>query len=169
MKLHISLAILCLSLFTVPAALQAEEDIRIATVDVNRLINSLDEAKKQKAHFEKERTEAQKNIEQKQSELQKLESSLREKKVDPASEEGTRFRVKIKEFERYVKDKEEELKRDFFQANQKLGKVVFDAIEKYAKSHQIDLVLEKSRAQGGPVLFGTGKADITDEVLATLK
>jgi len=147
----------------------ANDEVLIATIDVNKILGSLDEAKSQKEKFEKERQKIKKAIESKQASLKKLEDKLKSKKADPAAKDGVEFRAKVKDFQRYVKDKEEELKRDFFQANQKLGKMVFKAIEDYAQKNDIDLVLEKSTVRSGPVLFGTKKADITDEVLASLK
>lgn len=148
----------------------AEVDhIRVATIDVNKIMNELDEAQSQKKAFEAEREDAKKLIQEKQTELKGLQEAIQTKSLAPDSKEGIEFRAKMKEFERFVRDTEEDLKRDYMKANQKLGTMVVGAIESYAKKNNIDLVLEKTSMRGGPILFENGKADITAEVLATLK
>ena len=152
------------------ATVQAEVDaIKIATVDVNEIVNSLDEAKTQKAAFESERAKAKKTLDERQTELKKLQDAIQTQKLSPTSKEGIEFRAKMKDYERFVRDTEEELKRDYLKANQKLGKMVFEAIEAYAKKNNIDLVLEKTKTRGGPLVFESGKADITSDIMATLK
>jgi Skp family chaperone for outer membrane proteins len=140
----------------------------IATVDINKIMNQMDEAKDMKARLDGATASAKREIDSKRAELAKIESSLRERKVDPSSEEGDKFRAKVKDFERLVKDSEEKLRRDFLKTNNKLSAKVLKAVEEYASDNDIDLVLEKSGEGRSAVLYGQNSADITDSILDTL-
>jgi Skp family chaperone for outer membrane proteins len=146
----------------------AEDSASIATVDINKIMNQMDEAKDMKARLDSATASAKRDIESKRAELAKIEGSLRDRKINPASEEGDKFRAKVKDFERLVRDNEEKLRRDFLKTNNELSAKVLKAVEEYAADNEIDLVLEKNGEGRGAVLYGQNSADITDAILENL-
>lgn len=140
----------------------------IATVDVNKILNELDEAKDLKRRLDAQSEKAKKEIESERATLKNLEEKIKSQKLENDSEEVERFRTKAREYERLVKDSEEEIRREFLKVNKSLTEKVLNAVKKYAQSNEIDLVLDKSSASRTPVLFGEEGADITAQVLSSL-
>jgi Skp family chaperone for outer membrane proteins len=146
----------------------AADGASIATVDINKIMNQMDEAKDMKARLDGATATAKRDIDSKRAELAKIESSLRDRKVNPASEEGDKFRAKVKDFETLVRGSEEKLRKDFLKSNNELSAKVLKAVEEYAADNDIDLVLEKNSEGRGSVLYGQNSADITDSILDNL-
>ena len=165
MKLRV-LAITFISLLSVSQPALAE--IKIATVDVARLINEAPAAKGKKEELDKASDEAKKKLESKGKELQAIKTKLEEQKVAPDSKEAESFRSKARDFERMRADMKADLEKRYVKINRELSEKVMTKIEAYAKSNQYDLVIDKSDKFRGPVLFGKPSADITEEILGDL-
>ncbi len=140
---------------------------QVATVDVNKIINSFNESKSHKSELDKLSKNARTKIDAKQKELQALEKSAKSKNLKADSPEIETMRKKSKELQRFIKDTEEELKRKYGKYNKTLTDKAMNAIENYAKSNNIEIVLNKSDGPG-PVLFTKPSFDITDKVIASL-
>ncbi|MEZ4753704.1 MAG: OmpH family outer membrane protein [Bdellovibrionota bacterium] len=151
-------------LFLLPAFALAE--FKIVTVDVNAVLNESKGSIKQKQDLDKLSKDARVKVTQKKEEIKKLEQTLASKKVSPDSPEAEDFRNKARDYSRYVKDTEEELKKKFLAINKELTDKVLKQIEIYAKANKVDLVLDKgSNDRPSPVLFGNPGADITKEII----
>ena len=144
------------------------DSYRMATVDVNRIMNELEEAKELKQSLDKRSKSAKDKIEKERNSLKEMEANIKSKGLDGNSSEVDDFRAKARNFERMVKDTEEELRREFLKDNQQLTKKVLDAVQSYAKKNDIQLILDKSKMGRGPVLFGDPTADITTDLLKEL-
>ena len=140
-------------------------EFRIATVDINRVLNEAPEARQKKKQLDETSLEAKKKADAKRNELKNLETKLKEKKVSVESKEAESFRQQEKDYVRFVKDTEEDLKKQFLKLNKTVTEKALAQIEAYAKERQIDLVLDKSEKAKGPVLFGANAADITDAII----
>ncbi len=148
-------------LLVVPPA--AGEPLRVATIDVNQVLNELPESKTKKAELDKVSQKAKQEIDKRRSRVQALEAKAKQQGA-PADAED-QLRAAIRDYERTVSDSEEDLKREFLKINRELTGKVMQAVKAYASKNKIDLVLDKSAKGIGPVLYGTPAADITDEVL----
>ena len=155
------------AIFT-PFMPQALAQTRIATVDVARILNESSGAAAKKKELDVISQEAKKKAEARLKELKALETKLKEAKVSPDSKEAENFRTQAREYERFVKDTEEDIKKRFVKVNKEMTDKALTKIEAYAKSNKLDLVLDKSEKYRGPVLFGVETADITDSVIETL-
>lgn len=142
-----------------------QAEVRIATVDVARIINEAPDAKAKKKELDKASEEAKKKLEAKSKDLQALKTKLEGKKVSPESKEAEAFREKAKDFERMRADMKADLEKKYMKVNKELSEKVMAAIESYAKEKNYDIVIDKSEKYRGPVLFGKPSADITDEIL----
>lgn len=163
MKLSI-FAALSLSLFLFPIHF-AHADFKVATVDINRVLNEAPQAKDKRKEFETRADEARKKLEGKRMALQDTKEKLEGAKADPDSKEVQKFRAEVRDFERQAKDADEDIKRDFVKFNRGLADRALKIIADYAKKNQIDLVLDKSDKAHGPILYGHESFDITDQIV----
>jgi outer membrane protein len=150
-------------------ATPALSEVRIATVDVGRIINEAPDAQKRKKELDAASEEAKKKLESKGKDLQALKTKLEEQKVSADSKEAESFRNQARDFERLRSDMKAELEKKYMKINKELTDKVMGQIEIFAKSNKFDLVIDKSEKYRGPVLFGSPSADITDEILKGLK
>ncbi|NBW40678.1 OmpH family outer membrane protein [bacterium] len=144
-------------------------EYKLATVDINKVLNETKESKEARQSLTEESTRARATIEKKRQALQDKEAALKARGVSPDSKEAEEFRQEAKDFGRLVKDTEEELKRKFLRSNTEITQKTLQVIEAYAKSNKIDLILEKGQEGKGAVLFGAPSVDITKEVIEKLK
>ncbi len=163
MKGIVATIILCLLMSS-----QAFGEYRIATVDINRVLNETEDSQKEKEQLDKASEVAKKKVENEREKLKDLEEEMRSKGVKPGSKEAETFREKAREYQRVVSNTQEDLRRTFLKSNQKLTERVLEVVNDYAKKNDIDLVLEKSENARSAVLFRKPSADITDEVVDIL-
>jgi Skp family chaperone for outer membrane proteins len=143
-------------------------EVKIATVDVARIINEAPAAKAKKKELDSASEEAKKKLEAKGKDLQALKTKLEQQKVSPDSKEAEAFRAKARDFERMRADMKADLEKRYLKINKELSEQVLGKIETYAKAKEFDLVIDKSEKYRGPVLFGKSSADITDDILESL-
>lgn len=146
-------------------AFQARADVRIATVDITRILNESTDAASRKKELDVLSQDAKKRADEKRKALQSLEAKLKEKKVSEDSKEAENFREEAKEYARFIKDTEDDLKKRFVKLNKEMTEKAMTRVTAYAKENRIDIVLDKSEKYRGPVLFGNPGVDITDAIL----
>lgn len=156
-----------LALFVCVAVAQAE--VRIATVDVSKILNDSPEAIAKKKELDTLSEETRKKLESRAKDLQALKSKLESQKVSADSKEAESFRNQARDFERMRGDAKADLEKKFMKVNKELTDKVLARIEAYAKANGYDLVFEKSERFRGPVLFGSEETDITDQILKQSK
>ena len=166
--LRLSLSAFCLAALCAGAAAEDPAAIRIATVDINRVMNELNDAKQAKKELENLSAEARQKLEQQKKKLDALEKKIRDEKVGENSDEAAKYRKAAREFQTAAGDAKEQLNREFMKVNKTISDRVVKAVQGYAADHNLDLVLDKSARAGSPVLFGDPGADITDEVIKKL-
>lgn len=157
-----------LSIASITLAIQVEyvhADYTIATVSVNRVLNESKEAKVKKKEIDDLTAKAKKKVEDKKKSLQTLEKKIKDGEVAEDSAEAQTFRNEARDFARFVKDTESDIRSEFLKSNKTLTEKAVNLIAQYAKANNIDLVLDKSDNARGPVLYGSNTADITDAVV----
>jgi outer membrane protein len=159
----LTILFLCLT-----AAKRVTAEVRIAVVDVSRLLNESKEGKLKREELDELSKSAKGRVEKRRTTLKGKEESLRKAEAATDSNEMTQFRNEAKEFARMIKDEEENLRQKFVKVNNSLTQKAIKIIEDYAKAKDIDLVLEKSDKGRGPVLFSAKALDISDEILERL-
>lgn len=149
-------------------AVEARADVRIATVDIARILNESAEATSKKKELDAMSQDAKKKADERRKGLQAMETKLKEKKVAEDSKEAEGFREEAKDYARFIKDTEDDLKKRFVKLNKEMSEKALSRVSAYAKENKIDIVLDKSEKYRGPVLFGNPGIDITDAVLKRL-
>ena len=147
------------------SSVMAHAEFRVATVDVNKVLNESKEAQGIRKKLDERQAVASKKLEAKRDELKQLEDKLKSKNVTDDSKEAEGFRAQAREFERMVKDTREDLQKEFLKSNKSLTEKTLVAVQKYAAANKIDLVLDKSQAIRGPVLYAGPVFDITEEIV----
>lgn len=143
-------------------------EFRVATVDMNRVLNESKEAQAVRKKLDDMQTTAKKKLEAKRDALQQLEGKLKAQKVTDDSKEAENFRAQARDFDRMVKDTREDMQKEFIKSNKVLTDKTMSLVQKYAASNKIDLVLDKSEAIRGPVLYAGPVFDITDEIVKSM-
>lgn len=164
----IQLTALALATILTPLTPSRAEGLKIATVDVARIINEAPEARSKKKELDAASEEAKKKLEAKSRDLQALKTKLEGQKVNTESKEADSFRDKARDFERLRADMKADLEKRYMKVNKELSEKVMAKIESYAKQNSYDLVIDKSERFRGPVLYGKASADITDEILGEM-
>ncbi|MBX7136566.1 MAG: OmpH family outer membrane protein [Oligoflexia bacterium] len=161
---------LCLvSLLVISGVGSVSAEYKIATIDINRVINETAESKTLKAEIDGKVLAAKKKVEAKKQALKTLEEKLKANRVSEDSKEAESYREQAKELSRLVKDSDEEIRKEILKSNKILTEKALKLVNDYATKNDLSLVLEKSEQPRGPVLFGNPGADVTDEVLKTIK
>jgi Skp family chaperone for outer membrane proteins len=165
--LGISLFVLALPVLAGPVlSAEAHAEFRVATVDVGRVLNESKGSKEMRQKLSDKSAKTKKEIEAKRSALQATEEKLKAAKVSEDSREAEAFRNEARAFSRFVKDAEEDMRREFMKVNKDLTERALAVVKRYAEANKIDLVLDKSEQARGPVLFGDKAADITPAIIA---
>jgi outer membrane protein len=152
----------------------AVADLRVATVDIGKILNESSMAKSERVQLDRITADARRNVTLKQTDLEKLKKEV----TSQTQSQGTQgsdsqilveYRQKVRDLERLVKDKEDQIQSEFIKSNNKITEKTLSAIKAYASQKGIDLVLDKSAMKRGPVLFATETADITKDIIARLE
>jgi Skp family chaperone for outer membrane proteins len=144
-------------------------EVKIATVDVSRIVNDNPEALAKKKDLDTFSEETKKKLEAKGKDLQAQKKKLEDAKVSAESKEAENFRNQVRDFERMRGDAKADLEKRYMKVNKELTEKVYSQIEKYAKANNYDLIIDKSDKYRGPILYGDSAVDVTDEVLKTVK
>lgn len=144
-------------------------EVRISTVDLARVLNETKAAKARKEKLDSLTSTAQRKIKLRQEELRALEEKVsQDKSSDAARDTPSALQIKQRDFARYVKDNQEEIRAEFARVNGELTSAALKKIQEYGKENGYDLVLSKSAQERGAVLFGDSRTDITDAIIKQL-
>ena len=160
--------ILALTLSILPALPALAEPIRVATVDMTRILNESKPAQSKKKELDALSGKKKQQVEERRTMLRTLEQKLKTNSIDDDSKEADDFRSKARDFSRLVKDAEEEIRKEFLKGQKQLIDRALKIVDAHAKANNISLVLEKSSAAKSAVLYGDTSYDITDAVLTQM-
>lgn len=152
---------------TLVTPVQAE--FTMATVDLNRIMNDSPQSKEQRKTLDTLSNTAKKKIDARRQGITEKEKSLKSAGVKADSKEAQAFQKEARDFNRFIKDTEDEFKAEFIKINKALTDRAIESVRAYAKKNNIDLVIERSEKTKGPVIFGSPTVDITDDVLKGMK
>ncbi len=141
-------------------------ELKIAYIDVQRILAESERGKAVKKEIEKRGAEMDKIFRQKKAELQALREEL-EKQSALLSEEARKekekeYQRKMKELERFVRDSREEIRQMEVEKTTALLKSLEKVVKKIGEEQHYTLILEKQRSF---ILYAPPELDITDEVI----
>ena len=147
------------------AVLPACAETKIVTVDVNRILNESVQAQMMKKELDKLQQDAKVKIEARRKALDDAKTKLGAAALKEDSDAAEKLRAQSRELERFVKDTQEELNKEFMKRNRALKESTIKTIQQYAEREKIDLVLDRSDENHGPVLYGQSTVDVTSEIV----
>jgi len=144
------------------------DELRVATVDMDRILNETTEAQAKRKELDKMKEQKKAGLETQKKTLTQLEAKLKGQKVNAASKEADDFRARARDFSRLAHDAEEDLKREYLRTTKILIDKAQKIIDAYAAEQKFNLVLERGKTQRSTVLYSNNSMDITDEVIARM-
>lgn len=141
------------------------DGLRVAVIDVNRILNESDAGqaakKKMKARYE----ELKKSIEAKQEDARKLKDEIDKQKVmlgkEKLKEKEDALQAKVNELRQLTQDGEREMQSRQGELTREVLKSIEAKIDDVVRADRLDLVLEKSAG----VIHFNESMDITARVL----
>ncbi len=141
------------------------EGLKVAVIDVNKILNESSAGKDAKKKIEARYEELKKKLDVKQEEARKLKDEIDKQKIligkEKLKEKEDALNAKVAELRQMTQEAEKEMQGRQGDATREVLKIIEAQMEKVVNADKIDVVLEKS--QGGVVYFNPA-LDITAKV-----
>jgi outer membrane protein len=142
------------------------DGLRVAVIDVNKILNESQAGKAAKKKMEARYEELKKTIDAKQEEARRIKEEIEKQKVmvgkEKLKEKEDALQAKINELRQLTQEGEREMQARQGELTREVLKSIEAKVESVVKADKIDLVLEKS----GGVIHSNESMDITQRVLA---
>jgi outer membrane protein len=141
------------------------EGLRVAVIDVNKILNESEPGQAAKKRMEARYEELKKTIDSKQEEARKIKEELDKQKVmvgkEKLKEKEDALQAKINELRQLTQEGEKEMQARQGELTREVLKSVEAKVDVVVKAEKLDLVLEKSAG----VVHVADSLDITQRVL----
>jgi len=142
------------------------EGLKVAVIDVNRILNESEAGKVAKKRMEDRYEELKKKIDGKQDEARKIKEEIDKQKIllgkEKLKEKEDALNGKVGELRQLTQEAEKEMQTRQAEQTREVLKIVEAQLEKTVTDEKIDLVFDRN--QGGVVHFNPA-LDITAKVL----
>ncbi len=141
-------------------------DLKIAYVDIQKAVNECNAGKEAKKTIMKEVEKVQRQLAEKQKELQTMKESYEKQTLmltpDARAAKEKEFQTKIREFQRWQEDAQNEVNQKRIEMERNISIGLVKVIQKIGSDEGYTLILEKNE---NIVLFVSKSIDITDRVI----
>jgi len=151
--------VLALSFLTAVPALAAE--VKLGYVDLQKALNLSESGKAAKEKIQKKVKDHEGAIDARQKELKKLKEALLLSEEARGVKERD-YQQKLKEFQRYTKDIQDELQQQDADFTRQILEDLFKVIKGIGEKEGYTMILEQSESS---LLFADDKIDLTDKVI----
>lgn len=149
------------------ASVAAAQEIKIATVDLQRALNECEAGKTAKEGFKVEVEKLQAKLEKQKNDLERIKADAERKasvlKEDERKEIERDYQRRLRDFQRTYKDSQAELQARDNELTAEILRDLQGVILEYGTKSPYNLILEASNT--GVVLYATKNLDITDQVI----
>ncbi len=149
------------------AAPAAAAELKIGYIDLQKALNQSDAGKAAKSQIGEKVKKFQATIEGRQKELKKLNDEMEKQKMmlsaEAKAEKERDYQQKVKEFQRFAKDAQEELQQQDAQYTRSILESLFKVVKDLGTKGGYTLILEKTESS---VLYADDAINLTDEVIA---
>lgn len=174
LKKILSLSILSIALTTAPAAVTAfAEDAptsvqKIATVDMQKALQTVEAGKKAKTQLEKEFNTKKKMLDDEQTAIKKLTEEFKKQSMvlndDARLKKQTEIQERMAKFQDQMMRSQTEIQQKEASLTAPIVKSLKDLIKDVAAKKGYQMVLDRNEAM---VIFSQEKDDLTEEVVKT--
>lgn len=141
------------------------EGLKVAVIDVNKVLNESTAGKDAKKKMEARYEELKKTIDAKNDEAKKVKEDLDKQKIllgkEKLKEREDALKAKVDELRQLTQEAEKEMQGRQGEMTRDVLKLIEARLDKYVADEKIDLVLEKSAG----VIHSNASMDITGKVL----
>ena len=145
------------------------EGLKVAVIDINKILNESEAGKVAKKKIESRYEELKKKVEEKQEEAKKIKDEIDKQKIilgkEKLKEKEDALNARIGELRQLTQEAEKEMQTRQGELTQDVLKSIKVKLEKLVADEKIDLVLDQ--AQGGVVFFNPA-LDLTARVQVLL-
>jgi outer membrane protein len=160
-----SIVLLAALLLAAPSA--RAEEMKIATVDLQRALNECDSGKTAKETFKSQVDKLQADLNKQKSEIEKIKDEVEKKGMVLKDEERKNierdYQKRLRDFQRTYKDSQAELQQRDNELTSEILRDLQEVIAEYGAKQNYTLILEASNT--GAVLYNSRAIDITDQVI----
>ena len=143
----------------------AAQEIKIAVIDINKVLNQSEAGKTAKKKMEARYEELKKDIDAKQEEARKLKDEIDKQKVmlgkDKLKEKEDALAAKVADLRKLTQESEKEMQERQGDLTREVLKQIENQVDIVVKAEKFDLVFERSAG----VVYAADSLDITDRVL----
>ncbi len=140
-------------------------EIKVAVIDVNKVLNESEAGKAAKKKMEDRYEELKKQIDQKSDEARKMKEDIEKQKIllgkEKLKEKEDALNAKVAELRQLTQEAEKEMQNRQNELTRDILKIIEGQVDKIVKDEKIDLVLERTSG----VIHFDPSMDITDKVL----
>lgn len=141
------------------------EGLKVAVIDVNKVLNDSEAGKDAKKKMEARYEELKKKIDAKNDEAKKMKEELDKQKIllgkEKLKEREDALKTKVDELRQLTQESEKEMQGRQGEMTRDILKTIEARLDKYIADEKFDLVLEKSAG----VIHANPSLDITAKVL----
>jgi len=149
------------------AALARAEELKLATVDLQRALNECDSGKKAKEDFKSQVDKLQADLNKQKTEIEKIKDDVEKKGMVLKDEERKNierdYQKRLRDFQRTYKDSQAELQQRDNELTSEIIRELQEVIAEYGAKQTYTLILEASNT--GAVLYNSRAVDITDQII----
>jgi outer membrane protein len=141
-------------------------DLKIAYIDIQKAVNECNAGKEAKKTIVKEVEKLQRQLAEKQKELQTMKDAYDKQALmltpDARTTKEKEFQTKVREFQRWQEDTQNEINQKRAEVERNIAAGLLKVIQKMGTDEGYTLILEKNETI---VLFASKTLDITDRVI----
>lgn len=156
--------LLAFTLLSAAPALTAEA--KLGYVDLQKALNMSEAGKSAKENIQKKVKEHEGAIDARQKELKKLKDELEKQALllsdDARAAKERDYQQKLKEFQRYTKDIQEELQQKDADFTRQILEELFKVIKEVGEKEGYTMIFEQSESS---LLYADDKSDLTDKII----
>jgi outer membrane protein len=150
----------------VAGALPAQE-AKVVYIDSQRILYESAAGKEAYKQLSTLKDQKEGEIQKRQGKLKGLSESIQAKSATMSAsakdELEAQYERELKDYNRYVKDAQDELRLKESALMKPWGKELDDIIKDYGEKHGLDLILDKANPV---IIYSSKKIDITDEIMS---
>jgi len=162
---NMRIILLAAAVAAVFAGTSLAEGLRVAVIDVNKILNESEAGQAAKKKMEARYEQLKKSIDAKQEEARKIKEEIDKQKVmvgkEKLKEKEDALQAKLNELRQATQEGEKEMQTRQAELTREVLKTVEGKVEAVVKADKLDLVLEKSAG----VIHHNDSMDITQRVL----
>jgi len=164
-----TMVFILVSVFLLPMKLFSADTLRLAVVDVQEIIDSIEEGKQTKTDLEKEQKQKMNIVEEKKKEIMKMQQDMEKQRLilsqEALMEKQKQLDGKMREAQTAYMSATEDFSKKYAETLQQLYNKIQSVVAKIAKESDYSMVLEKGDGRG--VIFSKNTFDVTKKVVDT--